>query len=105
MKAQIETRHADFSALDERLHRLINNTSRNRFVVNFYALISIIFHYHYQWSKIGEKERHGVAIDEHLAYIAALKSRDREVAMALCRAHMRTARATLLRSIEVDKAA
>ncbi|MGO8799520.1 MAG: GntR family transcriptional regulator [Roseiarcus sp.] len=105
LKEQIETRHADFSALDERLHRLINNTSRNRFVVNFYALISIIFHYHYQWSKIGEKERHGVAIDEHLAYISALKSRDTEAAMAQCRAHMRTARATLVRSIEVDKAA
>ncbi len=101
LKAQIETRHVDFSALDERFHRLINNTSRNRFVVNFYALISIIFHYHYQWSKIGEKERHGVAIDEHLAYIGALKSRDKEAAMAQCRAHMRTARATLLRSIAV----
>jgi DNA-binding GntR family transcriptional regulator len=105
LREQIETRHADFSALDERFHRLINNTSRNRFVVNFYALISIIFHYHYQWSKIGEKERHGVAIDEHLAYIVALKSRDREAAMAQCRAHMRTARATLLRSIEVHNAA
>jgi len=105
LKEQIETRHVDFSALDERFHRLINNTSRNRFVVNFYALISIIFHYHYQWSKIGEKERHGVAIDEHLAYIDALKSRDKEAAMAQCRAHMRTARATLLRSIAVNSAA
>ncbi len=102
LKEQIETRHVDFSALDERLHRLINNTSRNRFVVNFYALISIIFHYHYQWTKVGEKERHRVAIDEHLAYIAALKSRDKEAAMAQCRAHMRTARASLLRSIAVQ---
>ena len=102
LREQIETRHVDFSALDERLHRLINNTSRNRFVVNFYALISIIFHYHYQWSKVGEKERNRVAIDEHLAYIAALKSRDKEAAMAQCRAHMRTARASLLRSITVQ---
>ena len=78
LKEQIETRHVDFSPLDERFHRLINNCSRNRFVVNFYALISMIFHYHYQWSKVGEKERHRVAIDEHLAYIAALKSRDKE---------------------------
>src|SRR5271155_4931960 len=74
LKAEIEQRHADFSALDERFHRMINNTSRNRFMVNFYALISMIFHYHYQWSKVGEKERHVVAIDEHLAYISALKS-------------------------------
>jgi DNA-binding GntR family transcriptional regulator len=100
LKAEIEKRHVDFSPLDERFHRLINNTSRNRFMVNFYALISMIFHYHYQWSKIGEKERHGVAIDEHLGYIAALRSRDGELAMAHCRAHMSTARATLLGSIE-----
>jgi DNA-binding GntR family transcriptional regulator len=105
LKAELEKRHVDFSALDERFHRLINNTSRNRFMVNFYALISMIFHYHYQWSKIGEKERHAIAIDEHLAYIAALKSRDRELAMARCRAHMNTARATLLRSIEVHASA
>jgi DNA-binding GntR family transcriptional regulator len=102
LKKEIEKRHADFSALDERFHRLINNTSCNRFMVNFYALISMIFHYHYQWSKIGEKERHIVAIDEHLAYIHALKSRNVELAMAHCRAHMGTARATLLRSIDVD---
>jgi DNA-binding GntR family transcriptional regulator len=100
LREEIEKRHVDFSALDERFHRLINNTSRNRFMVNFYALISMIFHYHYQWSKIGEKERHGVAIEEHLAYIGALKSRDTELAMAHCRAHMNTARATLLHSIE-----
>jgi DNA-binding GntR family transcriptional regulator len=101
LRQEIEKRHVDFSPLDERFHRLINNCSRNRFMVNFYALISMIFHYHYQWSKIGEKERHGVAIDEHLAYIAALQSRDSELAMAHCRAHMNTARATLLRSIEI----
>ncbi len=100
LKQELEKRHVDFSALDERFHRLINNTSRNRFMVNFHALISMIFHYHYQWSKVGEKERHSVAIDEHFAYIVALKSRDRELAMAHCRAHMNTARTTLLRSIE-----
>jgi DNA-binding GntR family transcriptional regulator len=102
LKEELALRHADFSALDERFHRLITNSSRNRFMVNFYALISMIFHYHYQWSKIGEKERHGVAIDEHLAYIGALKSRDSALAMAQCRGHMNTARATLLHSIEVQ---
>jgi DNA-binding GntR family transcriptional regulator len=101
LKAEIEQRPADFSALDERFHRLINNTSRNRFMVNFYALISVIFHYHYQWSKVGETDRHRVAIDEHLAYIHALESRNKELAMAHCRAHMNTARASLLRSIAV----
>ena len=102
LKQELERGDADFPALDERFHRLINNTSRNRFMVNFYALISMIFHSHYQLSKVGEKERYAVAIGEHLAYIAALQSRDKESAMAHCRAHLNTARATLLRSMEVN---
>ena len=43
-----QTRYSDFSELDERFHRLINDASRNRFIVGFYDVISMIFHYHYQ---------------------------------------------------------
>jgi len=94
-----ETRFADFSELDERFHRLINDASRNRFIVGFYDVISMIFHYHYQWNKRDERERNIAAIREHLAYIRALRSRDRAIAMESCRAHMKTARATLMDSI------
>ena len=94
-----ETRFADFSELDERFHRLINDASRNRFIVSFYDVISMIFHYHYQWNKADEKERNVAAMKEHLAYIAALQSRDRTRALESCRAHMKTARATLMKSI------
>jgi len=97
---EAESRFADFSELDERFHRLINDASRNRFVVSFYDLISMIFHYHYQWNKRDEKQRNIVAIREHLAYIEALESRDRATAMEGCRAHMATARTTLMTSIE-----
>ena len=62
-------------------------------------MISIIFHYHYQWDKTDEKERNIVAIGEHLDYIAALRSRDLRLINAKCRAHLRSARATMLRSI------
>jgi DNA-binding GntR family transcriptional regulator len=96
---EAETRFTDFSELDERFHRLINDASRNRFIVGFYDVISMIFHYHYQWDKKGEKERHIAAIREHLSYIEALQSRDRNAATASCRAHMATARSTLLDSI------
>jgi DNA-binding GntR family transcriptional regulator len=94
-----ETRFADFSELDERFHRLINDASRNRFIVSFYDVISMIFHYHYQWNKTDERERNVAAMKEHLAYIDALRSRDRTRALESCRAHMKTARATLMRSI------
>ncbi|HEX9168338.1 MAG TPA: GntR family transcriptional regulator [Roseiarcus sp.] len=96
---QAEGRFADFSELDERFHRLINDASRNRFIVSFYDLISMIFHYHYQWNKRDEKERNIAAMREHLIYIDGLESRDRAVATESCRAHMTTARATLMASI------
>jgi DNA-binding GntR family transcriptional regulator len=50
---EAETRFTDFSALDERFHRCINDASRNRFIVGFYDVISMIFHYHYQWTMTG----------------------------------------------------
>lgn len=99
--AEIDERFSDFSRLDERLHRLIHQASSNRFILDFYDVISIIFHYHYQWNKADEKERNIVAIQEHLDYIAALRSRDLRAIDAKCRAHLRTARATLLRSIDL----
>jgi DNA-binding GntR family transcriptional regulator len=97
--AEIDTRCSDFSRLDERLHRLIHDASCNRFMQEFYDVISIIFHYHYQWNKADEKERNIAAIHEHLAYIEALRSRDLRLIDAKCRAHLKTARATMLRSI------
>lgn len=97
--AEAETRYKDFSELDERLHRCINDASRNRFIVGFYDVISLIFHYHYQWNKRDERERNIVAIREHLAYIDALQSRNAGAVADSCNAHMDTARLTLLASI------
>ena len=96
---QAQTRLSDFSELDEQFHRLINDASCNRFIVGFYDVISMIFHYHYQWNKRYEKERNIAAIRGHLTYIKALQSRDRSAATAGCRAHMTTARSTLMDSI------
>jgi DNA-binding GntR family transcriptional regulator len=96
---EADSRFADFSELDERFHRLINDASRNRFIVSFYDLISMIFHYHYQWNKRDEKPRNIAAMREHLVYISGLQSRDRARATESCRAHMTTARATLMASI------
>jgi DNA-binding GntR family transcriptional regulator len=94
-----ESRFADFSELDERFHRFINDTSRNRFIVSFYDVISMIFHYHYQWNKQDEKQRNIAAIREHLTYIEGLESRSRAKASEACRAHMVTAHATLMAAI------
>src|SRR5208337_2044604 len=96
---EAETRFTDFSELDERLHRCINDASCNRFIVGFYDVISMIFHYHYQWNKQDERERNIVAMHEHLTYIDALESRNASAVAASCNAHMATARLTLMASI------
>ena len=89
----------EFSELDERFHRLIHGASHNRFIIDFYDVIAMVFHYHYQWNKAQERERNDVAVAEHLAYIAALKSRDLGKVDAACRKHLKSARNTLLTSI------
>ena len=96
---RIESRYHDFSGLDNRFHRLINEASPNRFIDDFYDIISFIFHYHYQWNKQDEKQRNQAAILEHVAYIDALESRDSERIKRACQAHLDSARATLMRSL------
>ncbi len=82
--AEIDTRFRDFSDIDDRFHRLVNAAAPNRFIDDFHDIISLIFHYHYQWNKRDERNRNAVAIREHLAYIAALKSRDAARVEAAC---------------------
>jgi DNA-binding GntR family transcriptional regulator len=97
--AEIKTRYHDFSRLDERFHRLIYDAARNRFIADFHDVISLIFHYHYQWNKADERERNAVAIAEHLDTIKALLTRDPDKIEKACRRHLASARETLLRSI------
>ncbi len=89
----------DFSALDDGFHRLIAAAAPNRFINDMSDVFTFIFHYHYQWNKIDEKTRNATALAEHLAYIDALRSRDVRRVERACRAHLQSARDTLLRSI------
>ncbi|MEP7240952.1 MAG: GntR family transcriptional regulator [Devosia sp.] len=98
---EIETRFHDFSDLDSRFHRAINAAAPNRFVESFYGLITVIFHYHYQWNKRNERQRNETAIREHLTYIEALRSRNPAIIELACRAHLDSARNTLIRSTQV----
>ncbi len=92
----IDARFRDFSDLDNRFHRLVNAAAPNRFIDDFYDIISLIFHYHYQWNKRDERSRNATAISEHLAYIAALKSRDPKAVEEACTRHLVSARTTML---------
>lgn len=102
---EIATRFKEFSELDDRFHRLVGSISSNRFFDNIRGVMSLIFHYHYQWNKRDERERNAVAVQEHLTYIAGLKSRDPDTAIAACQAHLGTARKTLLASLGMAETA
>ncbi len=94
----IELRYHDFSDLDSRFHRLINSAAPNRFIEDFFDIITLIFHYHYQWNKQDERQRNEVAIREHLTYIEALLSRNTAIIQLACRGHLASAKETLIRS-------
>jgi DNA-binding GntR family transcriptional regulator len=95
---KIESRFHDFSDLDSRFHRLINSASPNRFIDGFYDIITLIFHYHYQWNKHDERQRNETAIREHLTYIDALRTHNIAMVELACRAHLTSAKETLIRS-------
>lgn len=96
--SEIDDRYHDFSELDSRFHRLINSAAPNRFIDDFYDVITLIFHYHYQWNKQDERHRNEVAICEHLTYIDALLGRNPSMIELACRAHLESAKETLIRS-------
>jgi len=96
--ADIDRRFHDFSDLDNRFHRFINSAAPNRFVDDFYDIISLIFHYHYQWNKLDERRRNEVALREHLTYIDALQGRNASLIELACRAHLASAKETLIQS-------
>jgi DNA-binding GntR family transcriptional regulator len=98
--ADIDNRYMEFSELDERFHLLVQKASSNRFIIDFYDIISIVFHYHYQWNKTNARARNQRALEEHIDYIRALFSRDPSAIEKACRQHLKSARETLLQSIQ-----
>ena len=101
LAADIDARFHDFSLLDEEFHTTIGSAVKNRFAAEFQKLISLIFHYHFQWDKSDERQRNEAAIGEHLRLIKALKARDGAAATAAATDHLKTSKQTLLSSLRV----
>lgn len=99
MLDRIDAEYGQFPDLDERLHRTVHETTDNRFIKDFYDIISMLFHYNAQWDADAEKQRTFTALTEHLTYIEALLRRDLKAIDRACRQHLRTGRSNLLRSI------
>lgn len=96
---RIDTDYQAFSSLDEEFHRVLNSVVNNRFITDAQNAISLIFYYHYNWDKTDERERNENAIHEHLHIIKSIRMRDGAAATKALRAHLDTARKTLIASM------
>ena len=95
------THHKDFPALDRDFHAFLMGQLDNRFAQGFFDLVSLVFHYHYQWDKSQEMVRNEYAVHEHLDILRALARRDVTGAREAMRIHLNSARSTLLQAIRV----
>lgn len=100
--AEIDESYLDFPKLDELFHRTLISRLDNRFIGDFFDLVSIIFHYHYRWNKTHERERNLRAAYQHLAIIEALVEGDFLRAEANFLDHLVHARDTLMSSVQWD---
>ena len=88
-----------FSQLDREFHALLLSAADNVFFNQSLEIISVIFHFHYQWDESDLKQRNIIAIDEHMTILSALICRsDLDATLALCN-HLNSAKQSMIRSI------
>ncbi|MCX8639486.1 GntR family transcriptional regulator [Gilliamella sp. B3172] len=99
LQQNIQDEYKLFSTLDRDFHELILSCKENRFFLQSFDLISVIFHFHYQWDSSDLKERNSIAVSEHIAILTAILQKNEPLAIAaLCR-HLNTAKRSMQESI------
>ncbi len=94
-----------FSQLDREFHALLLSAADNVFFNQSLEIISVIFHFHYQWDESDLKQRNIIAIDEHMTILSALICRsDLDATLALCN-HLNSAKQSMIRSINQSHSA
>ncbi|MDH2999846.1 GntR family transcriptional regulator [Chelonobacter oris] len=99
LRNNVVKEYSDFSGLDNKLHALLFSAADNPFIEDFIELISVIFHFHYQWDNSNLLERNIFAVEEHLAIIQNILNHDQAGATTELKKHLNTAKKTLKNSI------
>ncbi|HCA8694743.1 TPA: GntR family transcriptional regulator [Klebsiella pneumoniae] len=89
-----------FSQLDRDFHSLLLSAADNIFFNQSLEIISVIFHFHYQWDESDLKQRNIIAIDEHMTILSALICRSDLDANLALRNHLNTAKRSMINSIK-----
>ncbi|WP_432454132.1 GntR family transcriptional regulator [Agarivorans sp. QJM3NY_29] len=91
-----------FSDLDHKFHTLILSAANNPFMDQFCDIISVIFHYHYQWDNSDLRKRNMIAISEHMAILTKILSGDDIGAVGELRHHLDSAKKSMENSLIMD---
>lgn len=102
LSKDIVNRYTDFALLDHRFHSLLLSAANNPFINDFIDLISLIFHFHYQWDNRNLQTRNILAVSEHLAILMSILSKDYESAKNELKHHLQTAKKTLIAGISTS---
>ena len=89
-----------FSQLDRDFHSLLLSAADNIFFNQSLEIISVIFHFHYQWDESDLKQRNIIAIDEHMTILSALICRSDLDANLALRNHLNSAKQSMINSIK-----
>jgi len=95
-----QLRDSVISELDRKLHQLLLSAADNRFVEQALDLVTIIFHFHYQWDNRDLRERNILAIEEHMIILNAIINHNEPLAMQELRNHLNTAKLSMIRSLK-----
>ena len=96
--ADVENRYKELSELDRKFHFIVQRASDSRFFMQFFDVVSLICHYHYQWNRGDELERNKKALEEHVEIITQLLAHNTSGVIIAMEAHLNTSKKTLLRS-------
>ncbi|CAE1143870.1 MULTISPECIES: GntR family transcriptional regulator [Serratia] len=99
LRDDISLHYRQFSALDSDFHRLILSAANNPFFNQSLEVISVIFHFHYQWDASDLKQRNIIAIEEHMAILSALICRNDQQATHALHRHLDSAKQSMIRSL------
>ena len=89
-----------FSQLDRDFHTLLLSAAENIFFNQSLEIISVIFHFHYQWDESDLKQRNIIAIDEHMTILSALICRSDLDANLALRNHLNSAKQSMINSLK-----
>lgn len=100
LRNHIQEYYRLFSPLDQQLHQLIISAADNPFFDQMSEIISVVFHFHYQWDERSLKQRNTLAVEEHLTLLSAMLCRNDLLAMRELRRHLDTAKQSMIDSME-----